>query len=101
MHAATWRDAAIAAVTAAALSPLAMTMVAITLPVGEVAIIATMLRRVTTTDAESIGAVWTLAAVSELTTSAVSVQAMGGAKTAVKIADSVVTTTVVQMIAAS
>ena len=92
---------AIAGVTAAALSPLAMTMVAITLPVGEMAVIATMVRRVTTTDAESIGAVWTVAVVSELTTSAVSVEAMGGTKTAVRIADSVVTTTVAQMIAAS
>ena len=89
---------ATAAVTAAALSP--MTMVAITLLVGEVAVIATMVRRVTTTDAEPMGAVQTMAAVSALTTSVVSVEAMGGVMTAVTLAEAVVTTMVAQMIAA-
>ena len=97
MQAAAGKNAvtATAAVTAAALSPMTIILL-----FGKVTVIATMERRVTTTDAESMGAVLTVAAVSALTTSVVSMEAMGGAKTAVELAEAVVATMVAQMIAA-
>uniref|UniRef100_A0A7S0MRA5 Uncharacterized protein n=1 Tax=Cryptomonas curvata TaxID=233186 RepID=A0A7S0MRA5_9CRYP len=89
---------ATAAVMAAAVSP--MTMVEMTLLVAEVAVTATMVRGVITTEAKPMGAARTVAVVLTLTTVVVAVEAAEGAKTTVETAEAVVTTIVALTMAA-
>jgi hypothetical protein len=89
-----------AAVMVAAVLP--MTMVAMTSLVADVSVTATMVRGVTTTCAEPMGAARTVAVVFKLTLTTVvaAVEAAEGTKAAVDLAGAVVTTMVALTMAA-